>query len=97
MEYNRQGITFRCHPNYKNEGPWYDYALFAWDQPSNAKYTKSKNKSVTDWNEEVLDVPVTTEDCKNTSNVLLIPGKILCFVKDQNDDMFAIIHSCLDN
>ena len=29
-EYTRQGITFRCHPNYRNEGLWYDYAMFAW-------------------------------------------------------------------
>ena len=96
-EYTRQGVTFRCHPNYKSEGAWYDYALFAWDQPCNAKYSKSKSKGVIDWNKEILDEPVVTEDTNKTSNVLLIPGKILCFVKDQNDEMFAIIHSCLDN
>lgn len=27
MEHTRQGTTFRCHPDYKNEGAWYDYGL----------------------------------------------------------------------
>ena len=91
-EYTRQGITFRCHPNYKNEGPWYDYALFAWDNPSNAKYSAAQTSF--DCNEEVLDEPVISQDRETTSNVLLIPAKILCFVQDHNNNLFAIIHSC---
>ena len=95
-EYTRQGITFRCHPNYKNEGSWYDYVLVAWENPSNAKDSKSKTKSQLDTYEEVLEVPVVTHEQETTSNVLLIPAKILCFVQDSNDNYFAVIHSCHD-
>ena len=35
-----------------------------------------------------------TQDRETTSNVLLIPAKILCFVQDHNNNLFAIIHSC---
>ena len=93
-EYSRQGVTFRCHPNYKNEGAWYDYVLVAWDNPNNDNYSVSRRKASQDCNEDILDVPVTTQEKETTSNVLLIPAKILCFVQDDNDNYFAIIHSC---
>lgn len=94
-EYKRHGITFRCHPNYKNEGPWYDYVLVAWDNPSNATY--SKEQANMDDNREVLDDPVMTEEKDKTSNVLLIPAKIICFVQDINENYFTVIHSCHEN
>jgi hypothetical protein len=96
-EYTRQGVTFRCHPNYRNEGPWYDYAMFAWEQPLSSKISKSSSKGKTDWNKEVLHQPVITENSIPTNDVLLIPAKILCFVEDHNKNMHAIIHSCLEN
>ncbi len=77
-EYSRQGVTFRCHPNYKNEGAWYDYVLIAWDNPNNEKYSNSRRKASQDCIEDILDVPVITQEKETTSNVLLIPAKLLC-------------------
>ena len=93
-EYTRQGTTFRCHPNYKNEGPWHDYAFVAWDNPSSEKCSNSQLASYLDCNKEILEMPVITQESKRTSNVLLIPAKIICFVQDCNDNMNALIHSC---
>src|SRR5687768_6009183 len=95
-EYTRQQITFICHPNYRNEGAWYDYA-FAWEQPLNSKITKASNKGHPDWNKEVLHQFVATETSQFTSDVLLIPAKIHCFIENHDGKMFAIIHSCLAN
>ena len=96
-EYTRQQIIFRCHPNYRNEGLWYDYAMFAWEQPTNPKYINSGAKAKPDWNKEVLYQGVTTESSLLTNDVILIPAKIHCFVEDQHGQLFAIIHSCLEN
>ena len=40
---------------------------------------------------------MATAGANTTKDVALIPAKIKCFVKDQNDDMLAIIHSCIEN
>ena len=96
-EYTRQGVIFRCHPNYRNEGPWSDYAMFAWEQPLNTKIAKSRGKGNIDWNKEVLHQPVANENSIPINEVSFIPAKILCFVEDHNKNMHAIIHSCLDN
>src|SRR5687768_11468770 len=88
-EYTRQRIIFRCHANYRNEGPWYNYAMFAWEQPANSKNTKSGGKAKLDWNKEVLHQDVTTESSLLTTDVILIPVKIPCFVEDQHGKMFA--------
>ena len=81
-EYTRQGITFRCHPNYRSEGPWYDYAMFAWEQPLDSKKAKSSSKGKMDWNKEVHHQPVATQNSDSTNDVILIPAKILCFVEN---------------
>ena len=71
--------------------------MFAWEQSSSSKDAKSKKKGKPDWNKEILQQAVTTENSLLTCDVQLIPAKILCFVEDQNGKKFAIIHSCLDN
>ena len=30
-EYKRAGLTFRCHPNYRRHGPWFDWASFQFE------------------------------------------------------------------
>ena len=47
-EYTRQHVTFRCHPNYRNEGLWYDYAMFAWEQTLKSKNVKDSIKVTSD-------------------------------------------------
>ena len=53
-EYTRQQVTFRCNSNYRNEGSWYDYAMFAWEQSMNSKSVKDSLKVTSDWNKEIL-------------------------------------------
>ena len=89
-EYCREKVTFRAHPNYRNEGPWYDYVLIAWNQ-QNAVNQYSDNDSM----QETLDMPVKTDDHESTSNAVLIPAKVLCFIKGNDNEIMAIIHSCL--
>ena len=85
-EYTRQGVTFRYHPNYKIKGPWYDYFLVAWDNPNSDKYQKLKKKPSSNCIESDLQNPVMTQEKETTSNVLLIPAKMMCFVQDDNDN-----------
>ena len=32
-EYQRMGKTFRAHPNYRSEGPWFDWVYIQWEPP----------------------------------------------------------------
>jgi len=31
LEYMRNGVMFRCHPNYKSKGEWYDWVMVHFD------------------------------------------------------------------
>jgi hypothetical protein len=33
-----EGMRYRAHPNFRGEGPWYDYALVAFDMPTLPDY-----------------------------------------------------------
>ena len=43
-EYTGEGESFRASPNYRNGGPWYDWAMFRWAKEG----TGSKNHSKAD-------------------------------------------------
>jgi len=89
-EYKRGKLTFRCHPNYRNEGPWFDYVLIAWEQEG----TES-GYSDDDSMEEKLHEPIAMKNILNPSNIKLIPAKLICFIKNHKNEMNVIIHSCL--
>lgn len=89
-EYCREKVTFRAHPNYRNEGPWYDYVLIAWNE-QNEEDQVSDNDSM----QETLDMSIQTDDDDKIGSVLLIPAKVICFVMDDDKEITAIIHSCL--
>ena len=38
-EYNRFGVPFRCHPNYRSQGPWYDWAMVQFEVTDNNNNT----------------------------------------------------------
>ncbi len=49
-EYRRDGILFRCHPNYKSQGPWYDWAVMQFeDEASNSSETNTLGNSSGYW------------------------------------------------
>ena len=87
-EYCRENVVFRCHPNFRDLGEWYDYALIAWNRP--AIKSKYRNDTI----QEHLDEPVMNEDEEETDDVDLVPAKLMCFVTTPDKQMYALIHSC---
>jgi len=89
-EYKRGKYTFRCHPNYKNEGPWFDYVLIAWEQEeTESGYIDDDSM------EEKLHEPISMKNNLKPSNIKLIPAKLICFIKNHKNEMNVILHSCL--
>ena len=84
-------MTFKCHPCYKNEEPWFDWVLIAWILPNSHTNSNCMNDNSPDF----LEIPLM-EGNLNAANrrAMLIPAKIICIVRDHDKDMFAIIHSC---
>ena len=41
-EHKRENVIFRAHPNYRGNGPWYDWAMFRYEK---SDYDKKKNKT----------------------------------------------------
>jgi hypothetical protein len=104
-EYHRGEKVFRAHPDYRNEGPWYDYALLTWEQEEvleNDSDTDSSGDSEHDCGTEqetqasvsVLEEPVQLENRNQSTNVKLIPAKLLCFVHLGNQPLHVLVHSC---
>jgi hypothetical protein len=89
-EYCRQGTIFRCHPNYRNEGPWFDYVLIAWQ--SNIVNNKGNHK--VDSDDDNMNSRI--QQAIKSEPLALIPAKLICFVQDPEGEMFAIIHSCYE-
>jgi hypothetical protein len=44
-EYARGGHIFRASPNYRQKGPWYDWAMFRWSKEGTASKNRSKEDS----------------------------------------------------
>ena len=42
-EYQRSGVLFRAHPNYRQKGPWYGWAIFRWAKEG-GKRDKNRSK-----------------------------------------------------
>lgn len=66
--------------------------MIAWDKEGN-----NEDISDEDSMEETLVEPVTTINDMESRNTRLIPAKLICFIKNYNNEMNAIIHSCLDS
>ena len=30
-QYKRDGVLYRCHPNYRGDGPWYDWVMVSYE------------------------------------------------------------------
>ena len=94
-EYSHDGMTFRSHPNYKNDGPWFDFVLIAWTMPSDKTHKKSKQSANDDNSPDYVELPVMKGNkVVGYNKALLIPAKLICFIKDHCNDMYAIVQSC---
>jgi len=47
LEYTRNGVMFRCHPNYKSKGEWYDRVMVCFDIGPHK--TPHSNKKLGTW------------------------------------------------
>ena len=89
-EYNRNGIVFRAHPNYRAEGPWYDYAMVTWKMDAS---DDSSSSSSLDTNSD--DLGVTQPG--HMDKTCIVPAKIIGFVTAMDDsNLLVIIHSCYE-
>ena len=86
-EYSKDGMTFRCHPCYKNEQPWYDYVMVAWIDEGSI--------IINDTSPESVEIAIKTGKKTVMKRALLIPAKLLCIIKDDDNEVYAIVHSCL--
>ena len=93
-EYNRQGIIFRAHPYYSKSGrAWYDWVMIRYVKEGNAN---AQDRSYFDPDDEVY----YGDDVAVASNYHYAPGKILAFVRDDNDDhtdddqLYAVVMCC---
>ena len=93
-------VSYRSHPNYNSEGPWYDWSMVNFETeitPQNnlqqpVQKRQRRNHSSND------DDSVTSEtSCFESS---WYPSKIVCFYRDpladRDENLFALVHSCID-
>ena len=105
-EYKRANVIFRAHPKYRNERPWYDYAMLAWEEDiaTDTDVSDSEEMSFDDAssvsNDDAasaaspLQQSVELENNANTRTVDLVPAQLLCFVQYEDQPYQALVHSC---
>ena len=79
-EYTRGGHIFRANPNYRQNGPWYDWAMFRWSKEG----TRSKNRSIEDSCVHYGDDNVIKDD------FTYAPGLILGFLQENDINLSDI-------
>jgi hypothetical protein len=83
-EYTRGGTIFRAHPNYRQKGPWYDWAMIRWAKEDGQRAkSRSKEDSCVHYG----------DDGVNTADFTYAPGKILGFIFDHNN-VQAVVLCC---
>ena len=87
-------MIYRVHPCYKNDTPWFDWVLIAWNIPYKEYLSSSINNDSPDY-VELSNSEENTNDEKQTA--MLIPAKLICIIEDEQNDVYAIVHSCLQH
>ena len=73
-------LTFRCHPNFRNEGPWYDWAIVDFE-PGSTHFEMSDSKG--------------TKRKTSQYPYHCVPSKILAFcTHPQTKKIMALVHAC---
>lgn len=96
-EYHRNNSIFRAHPMFRNDKPWYDYVMLAWEEVVTVSTPLDDATDSDDSSQasvSVLQNAVELENLKNTKQVKLVPAQILGFIENENMDLEAIVHSC---
>lgn len=92
-------LTLRCHPNFQNEGPWYDWVIvrfdcdrfFHKDVPGNRRSYEALRRSQKDrlleaQYDPMKHTPQWNDDC--------VPCKILAFGQQEDGTPMALVHGC---
>ena len=103
FEYKRNNQVFRTHQNYRQGGPYNDFAFMTWerDVPNEMDIETSsddesdKSDNVSDFTAtSTLEFAVEASDQRTTKQVLHIPAKLLCFLQFPNGEECILVHSC---
>jgi hypothetical protein len=92
-------VTLRCHPNYRNEGPWYDWVMVNFEVSDDTVFQRENDRRVSfrkfirqgkkekDW--KPIKHETQYEDC-------VVPCKLLAFWQNPDDpkDIRALVHGC---
>ena len=65
-EYKRNNELFRAHPNYKQEGEWYDWVMIRWEPDQRTEQEKDLKKSV------MLEILILTKIGIQDTYILLV-------------------------
>ena len=92
-------VTLRCHPNYRNEGPWYDWVMVNFEVSDDTVFQRENDRQVSlrkfikQGNKKKDFSPIKHEtqyeDC-------VVPCKLLAFWQNPDDpeDIRALVHGC---
>ena len=83
-EFHHDGETYRGHPNFRDNGPWYDWAMFLWDNDVGATQIT--------WTSDPC--PHYGHSIDKNESVHYAPGQIYGFLEWENGDIEAIVWSC---
>ena len=73
-EFSYNNIIYKANLYYKNESPWYDWALVAWSIPH--RYTNSQIHKET-FSKIILVLNMEGKTTKNDKKALLTPAKLM--------------------
>ena len=86
-------VTIRCHPNYKNDGPWFDWVMVRfsttdvdfWHKGDENKFVAAGN-NINDFS-AIREPTQFEDDC--------VPCKVLAAMEDEEGDVKLLVHGCL--
>lgn len=85
-EYRRDDSIFRSHPQYRSEGPWYDWVMLRWEK---------EEGDVRPYNQSTYDSCVHYGDSvDNTHDYIYAPGEIYCFCENTDKEVMVVVWSC---
>ena len=83
-------ITYRANPCYKQDRAWFDWVLVAWTIPAGTNHAVVQDPNYPNIN----DLPLNQNRDKREEKAILVPAKAIAFIEDNNNDPYALIHSC---
>ena len=95
-------FAFRCHPNYRSQGPWYDWAMVRFSDYEQKNHRKKRRKPQINEGKPLYDddcVPVKVLGWLWKDQSLQSPppqpmGSMLTPFQHVQDNIVAIVHAC---